>query len=287
MLGSSGPFEVISNPLEDLLRFAWPELPNEPLLRGGPAFAIVAAIKAIAKRYDVLGNSTGTHGISQRYPMVLGQGMPQPTRTPAYGATIIEIFNRPIPIICTISHRQPAACGPAALRLSVCARRIVLAPRAVILSSLLAVDFIRIASIPIALVPFVLFPMRFGPLAGIFNHLFGMRLIPRPIALLEPLRIGLVSGAAFCATARTANRVKAVLGHLMTMEVFKSGKKIPTAFRALLERIGDIQHRNLLSLHLGSWGGPAPRKAVVERLITPFLAHFIIPHIERMNYVRI
>lgn len=70
--------------------------------------------------------------------------------------------------------------------------------------------------------------------------------------------------------ASSALKVESIFRRFAFVELIE--EQILSAMRAAFERRGNIQHRNLLSLHLGIEAGAAPRNAVVERFMRPFQA---------------
>lgn len=126
----------------------------------------------------------------------------------------------------------------------------------------------------------VFFGMRSLPLSGIGAALFSVFLLPLSlmIRMILTISFGIISAllSVFMMVLRVvmhfALPTRSAQISIRTAKVLDCVGKIALAFSAALERVGDINHDNLLKLSL-VLGGPELGNSVVRRFIRPSQAH--------------
>lgn len=289
------PLEIVLNALQDALRFARSVLGGKPFSSIPIVFGIIAPIFAMTKRNDVGCNSTRAIRSAQRNPVVGSKGMPESSRTTANSATVVEVAKTltpviggkriwqtmlaslsagiisfpnigvpPIPIrgaIPPLAHRY-SCFGTDKFGASPIAFLCIFAPLLSVVLYVSIVSFLLVLTYLLAVRGTVIFNRLLSPI--------WMALEIQPLALcyLFGMFIGPLANmlaVAFVTFGSQAVFLAAVLGEST------KGFEL-TAFIAIPERMRNIQHIcNLSPLLLGK-DGPAPRKAVVERFMRPFLA---------------
>lgn len=169
---------------EYLAGFAPPEFRDEPLLGRFVVLAVIAAIYAVAQRYDVLLRCTGTVGRGQRNPVVHRQSVPEPWRTVANSTATTEVAKGPLPVCASETVWQVA---------------------------LASVSFLN-SGLPIAcrLIAIIYLPAFYSRLNGL-----------RVLLVVETALEAIVHQITFVlnASATFATRLKAIYGFIVSVEV--------------------------------------------------------------------
>lgn len=253
MLTSStfDPIKVVLDLFQDYFGLAFTKALSEPF--GWVAVAL-AGIAGLARRDNVIGRITATGG--NRDKMFLRQNggfIPKKWRIPAVGADAMPILKTISPMgVVESSNKRPFAI-PAFLDFSTRFIRMGFGPA--------RIGCVR--SVFVSLLPSANCLHRFARVSSF--PLLAKRIHSAGVFVVPSLRLG--------ATASKTMLFYAI-GLLLVFDEEVSGKPNATDSADAANRGWKIKHRNLLSLHLGVEGGPAPRNAVVRRVINPSQAHW-------------
>lgn len=263
------PLKVCFNPFQDLRGFALAETFSEPLNRVFITLTVIASIYTMTGWQNIICGIASALRLGNE--VILRQYMPQSSGAVTISTTIIPVVQASLPILLRECSNQ-FTLARSTIRLSTTSI-ITMSLRPIADSGSLYIS----ASLFIFFSIFSIFLLSFRitsiPLLALlaFFRIFLLELTPnlsRAIWIIfRPLSACLFM-AGFAFSVETSSGF---------IEVFGSCREFFAALGAELKGIRDIQHSNLLSLPLGFRSGPAPRKAVVRRVIKPSQALFIIP----------